>query len=142
MQRTLLAGISMNTGSENPPAELPEKDLTGVSSSLIIGAVCHHFGFRQDDISHEMKIHLRDGIYSIILLLANVAFLLLFMFLTTKREISPDTIGGAILLGFITILNWTVWHTYEHFVFGYRNLARKRWIFEKITHIPIAIRGY
>jgi hypothetical protein len=123
--------------------ELPEKDLAGVSSSLLTEAVRHHFGFRQDDVIHDMKIHRREGIYSLILLLANVAFLVLFVFYTTKNEISLDAMGFAILFGFITIMNWvTVWHTYEHFMFDYRNLARKRWIFEKITKIPVTIIGY
>ena len=123
--------------------ELPEKDLAGVSSSHISEAVHHHFGFRQDDVIHDMKIHLREGIYSIMLLLANVAFLVLFVFYTTKNEISLDALGLAILVGFITIMNWvTVWHTYEHFMYDYRNLARKRWIFEKMTRIPVTIQGY
>jgi hypothetical protein len=40
-------------------------------------------------------------------------------------------------------MNWaTIWDTYEHFVFDYRNLARKRRIYRKITQIPVAIRGY
>ena len=123
--------------------ELPENDLTGISSPLISEAVHHHFEFRRNDVTHDMKIHLREGTYSIILLVANVALLLLFLFYATQREIPLDTVVAGLIIGFITILNWvSVWHTYEHFVFGYRNLARKRWIFEKITKIPINIRGY
>jgi hypothetical protein len=123
--------------------ELPEKDLTDVSSSLITEGVHHHFGFRYDDVTHEMKIHLREGIYSIMLLLANVAVLLLFVYYATKNELPLDAVSATLILGFITIMNWvTVWHTYEHFMYDYRNLARKRWIFEKITKIPVTIRGY
>jgi len=123
--------------------ELPEKDIAGISPSLITEGVHNHFRFRYDDVTHEMKIHMREGIYSIILLLANVAILLLFAFLAAKNEIPLDTISITIIIGFITIMNWvTVWHTYEHFMYDYRNLARKRWIFEKITKIPIAIRNY
>ena len=123
--------------------ELPEKDLADVSSSLITGAVRHHFGFRYDDVTHEMKIHLREGIYSLMLLLGNVAVLLLFVYFAAKNEIPLDTITITIIIGFITIMNWvTVWHTYEHFMYDYRNLARKRWIFEKIAKIPVTIRGY
>ena len=123
--------------------ELPEKELASVSSSLISEAVHHHFGFRYDDITHDMKIHLREGIYSIMLLLGNVVVLLLFVYFASKNEIPMDTISITIIIGFITIMNWvTVWHTYEHFMYDYRNLARKRWIFEKITKIPVAIRGY
>ena len=66
-----------------------------------------------------MRNHLREGIHSLTLLRGNVAFLLLFVYYTTKHEISLDTIGGAILFGCITILNRvTVWQTYEHFVFS------------------------
>ena len=123
--------------------ELPEKDISEVSPSLIIEGVHHHFGFRYDDVTHEMKIHLREGIYSIILLLANVAILVSFVYFATKNEIPLDAVSTTIILGFITIMNWvTVWHTYEHFMYDYRNLARKRWIFEKITKIPVTIRGY
>jgi hypothetical protein len=123
--------------------ELPEKDLTDVSSSRISEAVHHHFGFRSDDVTHDMKIHLREGIYSIMLLLGNVAVLLLFVYFASKNEIPMDAISVVIIIGFITIMNWvTVWHTYEHFMYDYRNLARKRWIFEKITKIPVTIRGY
>jgi hypothetical protein len=123
--------------------ELPEKDLADVSSSLISEAVHHHFGFRYNDVTHDMKIHLREGIYSIMLLLGNVAVLLLFVYFASKNEIPMDTISITIIIGFITIMNWvTVWHTYEHFMYDYRNLARKRWIFEKITKIAVTIKGY
>jgi hypothetical protein len=123
--------------------ELPEKDLTGVSSSLISEAVHHHFGFRKDDVTHDMKIHMREGIYSIILALGNVAILLLFVYFALKNEIPLDAVTITLFVGFITIMNWvTIWHTYEHFMYDYRNLARKRWIFEKIAKIPITIKGY
>ena len=123
--------------------ELPEKDLADVSTSVITEAVHHHFEFRQNDLTHDMKIHMREGIYSLILLLGNVAVLLLFAYFASKNEIPMDAISITIILGFITIMNWvTVWHTYEHFMYDYRNLARKRWIFEKITKIPVDIKGY
>jgi hypothetical protein len=123
--------------------ELPENDLASVPSSLITETVHHHFGFRYDDVTHDMKIHLREGIYSIILLLTNITILVAFVYFATKNEIPLDAVSITLILGFITIMNWvTVWHTYEHFMYGYRNLARKRWIFEKITKIPVTIRGY
>jgi hypothetical protein len=123
--------------------ELPEKDIINVSSSLITEGVQNHFKFRYDDVSHDMKIHLREGIYSIMLLLGNVAVLLLFVYYATKNELPLDAVSATLILGFITIMNWvTVWHTYEHFMYDYRNLARKRWIFEKLTKIPVTIRGY
>ena len=123
--------------------ELPEKDITDVSPDLITEGVHNHFRFRYDDVTHDMKIHMREGIYSIILLLVNVAILLLFAYYAAKNEIPVDVIFVAIIIGFITIMNWvTVWHTYEHFMYDYRNLARKRWIFEKLTKIPVTIKGY
>jgi hypothetical protein len=123
--------------------ELPEKDITDVSPSLISQGVQNHFKFRYDDLSHDMKIHLREGIYSIILLLANIAILVVFVYLVTKNEIPLDAVATMLIIGFITIMNWvTVWHTYEHFMYDYRNLARKRWIFEKLTKIPVTIKGY
>jgi hypothetical protein len=123
--------------------ELPEKDITDVSPALITEGVHNHFRFRYDDVSHDMKIHLREGIYSIILLLVNVAILIVTAIYAAKNEIPLDVISITIIIGFITIMNWvTVWHTYEHFMYDYRNLARKRWIFEKLTKIPVEIRGY
>ena len=123
--------------------ELPEKDITDVSPALISEGVHNHFRFRYDDVTHEMKIHMREGIYSIILLLVNVAILLLFAYYAAKNEIPVEAIIVAIIIGFITIMNWvTVWHTYEHFMYDYRNLARKRWIFEKLTKISVTIKGY
>ena len=123
--------------------ELPERDLSNTSSSLIIEAVRHHFGFRQDDLSHDLKIPRREGTYSLILMLGNIALLLLFLFYITKNEIPVESVKVIIILGFLTILNWvTIWHTYEHFLYDYRNLARKRRIFRKIIKIPISIRGY
>jgi hypothetical protein len=123
--------------------ELPEKDITDVSPALITQGVHNHFRFRYDDLSHDMKIHLREGIYSIILLLVNIAILIAFTFYAAKNEIPLDVISITIIIGFITIMNWvTVWHTYEHFMYDYRNLARKRWIFEKLTKIPVTIKGY
>ena len=123
--------------------ELPEKDISDVAPSLITEGVHNHFRFRYDDVSHDMKIHLREGIYSIILLLANIAILVVFVYLVTKNEIPLDAVATMLIIGFITIMNWvTVWHTYEHFMYDYRNLARKRWIFEKLTKIPVTIKGY
>jgi hypothetical protein len=123
--------------------ELPEKVITDVSPSLITEGVHNHFRFRYDDVSHDMKIHLREGMYSIILLLVNIAILVVYVYYATKNEIPLDAVTTTLILGFITIMNWvTVWHTYEHFMYDYRNLARKRWIFEKITKIPVTIKGY
>jgi hypothetical protein len=123
--------------------ELPEKDLADVPSSLIAEAVRHHFGFREKDLTHDLKISRREGMYSLIMMLGNIALLLLFLFYVTNNEIPLDSLQVAIILGFLTIMNWaTIWDTYEHFLYDYRNLARKRRIFQKITRIPITISGY
>ena len=67
----------MNTGSANPRVltiELPEKDLADVPSSLITEAVRHHFGFREKDLTHDLKISRREGTYSLTMMLGNIAF--------------------------------------------------------------------
>ena len=123
--------------------ELPEKDLADTSPSLITEAVRHHFGFRQDDLTHELKISRREGTYSFTMMLGNIALVFLFLFYVTVNEIPLESLKVLIIVGFITIMNWaTIWDTYEHFLYDYRNLARKRRIFRKITKIPISIRGY
>jgi len=123
--------------------ELPEKDLDGTASSLIIDAVRHHFGFRGSDLIHDMKISWREGIYSFTVSVGNAAFLIWFLLYITKNDISVDAVKVTIFLGFLTILNWvTIWDTYEHFVYDYRNLFRKRRIYKKVTVIPIEVRGY
>jgi hypothetical protein len=123
--------------------ELPEKDLADTSSSLITEAVCHHFRFRQDDLTHDLKIARREGIYSLLLMLGNIALVLLFVIYVIVNEIPLESVAVVIILGFLTIMNWaTIWDTYEHFVYEYRNLARKRRIFQKVTKIPVTIRGY
>ena len=122
--------------------ELPEKSRGDVSSQ-IPESVRHHFGFRQDDLTHDLKISRREGTYSLTMMLGNIALLLLFVFYVTKNEIPVESVKVIIILGFLTILNWvTIWHTYEHFLYDYRNLARKRRIFRKIIKIPTSIRGY
>lgn len=123
--------------------ELPKKDLSDVSSSLVTGAVRHHFGFRQDDLTHDLKIALREGMYSLILMGGNIALLLLFMYYIAKNEIPIESVNVVLILGFLTIMNWaTIWDTYEHFVYEYRNLDRKMKIYRKITKIPVSIKGY
>ena len=77
------------------------------------------------------------------MMLVNIALVLLFVFYVTKNEIPIESVKVVIILGFLTIMNWaTIWDTYEHFLYDYRNLARKRRIFRKITKIPVSIRGY
>jgi hypothetical protein len=61
----------------------------------------------------------------------------------TINEIPLESVKVVLILGFLTILNWaTIWDTYEHFVYEYRNLARKRRIYRKITKVPVTVKGY
>jgi hypothetical protein len=123
--------------------ELPEQELATTSSTLVIDAVRHHFRFRQDDLTHDLKISRREGVYSLILMLVNIFILLLFAAYVTVNEIPLDSVIVVLIVGLIVILNWaTIWDTYELFVFDYRNLVRKRKIFRKITKIPVTVRGY
>lgn len=123
--------------------ELPEKDLSGISPSLITGAVHHHFGFRQHDLTHDLRIARREGTYSLLLMLVNISLLLLFVAYVTVNEIPLESMKVVIILAFLTIMNWaTIWDTYEHFLYDYRNLARKRRLYRKISTISVDIRGY
>ena len=123
--------------------ELPVSDLTDNAPALLIDAVRHHFGFRIKDMTHDLKISRREGLYSFIVSLVNGVAIVLFLYYLTINEIPYETFSITLTLGFLTILNWvTIWDTYEHFVYDYRNLARRRRIFEKITTIPLTIRGY
>jgi hypothetical protein len=123
--------------------EVPERDLGQESSTLIVEAIRRHFGFRILDLTHDLKIARREGSYSLIVAVGNVAVLVLLAVYVTRTGIPFDTLYAALLLGFLTILNWvTIWHTYEHFVYTYRDLNRRRRIFQKITRIPITLRGF
>jgi hypothetical protein len=123
--------------------ELPEQELATTSPSQITDAVRHHFGFRQDDLTHDLKISRREGGYSLIFMLVNISILLLYAVYVTVNEIPLDSVIAVLIFGLIVILNWaTIWDTYEHFVFDYRTLVRKRRIFRKITKIPVSVRGY
>lgn len=73
----------------------------------------------------------------------NVAVLVILAVIVTRTGIPFDSLHVALLLGFLTILSWVmIWHTYEHIVYDYRDLNRKRRIFRKLTTIPLAVRGY
>ena len=75
--------------------ELPEKDLADTSSSLIAEAVRHHFGFREKDLTHDLKISRREGTYSLTMMLVNIALVLLFVFYVTKNEIPLESVEGS-----------------------------------------------
>jgi hypothetical protein len=123
--------------------ELPEGELEGLSPPLLVESVRHHFGFRVDDLGHDLKLQWREGRYSLVLALVNLSLLLLFVYYITVHAIPVESPNVVLVLGILTIMNWaTIWDTYEHFFYEYRNLARKRRIYRKITRIPVEIRGY
>jgi hypothetical protein len=121
--------------------ELREQDLSLERLSLLPEAIRRHFASRIEDIGHELIISKREGLYSAVLMLANAVLAVLFVTLVLSR--TPDSPVILLLGGLITIMNWaTIWDTYEHFVYDYRSLARKRRMYRKISGIPISVRGY
>lgn len=129
--------------SARPILELPEGELERAPPVLLAEAVRHHFGFRIHDLTHDLKISAREGSYSLIVAVVNVAVLVVLAVFVTRTGIPFDSLHAALPLGFLTILSWvTIWHTYEHFVYDYRDLNRNRRIFRKLTTIPLAVRGY
>lgn len=123
--------------------ELPEKDLADVAPLQIAESIRHHFQFRQDDLTHDLKISRREGMYSFMLMVVNIILLGLFVAYVTIHEIPLESMKVVLILALLTIMNWvTIWDTYEHFFFDYRNLARRRRIFRKVLTIPLEVTGY
>ena len=120
--------------------ELPAGAFTEKATTLIPEAVRRHFSNRSMDLDHDLLISRREGMYSALLMITNIIIAVVFVCLEFGNL---GTIPGLLLGGLITILNWvTIWDTYEHFVYDYRYLARKKRIFEKIIRMPIEVREY
>jgi hypothetical protein len=120
---------------------IPEKDLSE-EASAIPAAVKHHFSFRVPDLQHELILKRREGTYSFIIAGFNAIFAVI-AYTIYYEEYIAGTLPFLLILGLITILNWvTIWDTYEFFMYDYRNLWRKKRIYEKITRIPVTISGY
>jgi hypothetical protein len=118
---------------------LPEEHLTPDMYSLLPDAIHRHFGFRINDLDHEMRLSLREGRISLALAFGNaliaVAF---FAFFGADLSSTPILLLG----GLISILNWvTIWDTYEYFVYDYRHLVRRHSIYRKVSSMDIQVSG-
>ncbi|MDD1714610.1 MAG: hypothetical protein LUQ61_05035 [Methanoregulaceae archaeon] len=120
---------------------IPEKELSD-ETSLIPQAVKNHFTFRVPNLEHELILSRREGIYSFIISVFN-AFLAVIVLTLYYDEYMSGYLPFILLAALVTILNWvTIWDTYEYFMYDYRNLWRKKRIYQKITRIPITVSGY
>jgi len=126
----------------NLTIEVPDKGLPNGAGGAIAKAVKNHFSFRLPDLDHQLILSRREGIYSFFIASFNAIIAVIFFTVYYEEYVGGNLIF-VLLLGLITILNWvTIWDTYEYFMYDYRNLVRKRKIYEKITRIPITIAGY
>lgn len=121
--------------------ELPQKDLTTGAEKLIPDAIHHHFSRRLPVVEHDMRLFMRDGMFSGIITVINLIAAAIFIYLYTAEIITPT--APVVILGFILMIsNWaTFWHTIEMFLYDYRDLKRKIKIYRKISTIPILIRA-
>ena len=119
---------------------LPEKDLPLYAGRIIPEVIRSHFSFHTNDIRHDMVISWREGMYSWVIATINASFAFIFLYLLNAHEIDIESFPIEFVVGFIIILNWvTIWDTYEHFVYDYRALYRKKKIYEKLSLIPISV---
>ncbi len=126
----------------NLTIEVPDKELPNGAGGDVVKAVKNHFSFRLPDIDHQLILSRREGIYSFFIASFNAIIAVIF-FTVYYEEYVEGNLIFVLLLGLITILNWvTIWDTYEYFMYDYRNLLRKRKIYEKITRIPLTVAGY
>jgi hypothetical protein len=121
---------------------LPEGDIPPGGTTLIPDAIHRHFAFHIQDVEHERVISQREGLYSLAIAIANALVAVLFIYIATSAEIPLESFPTVLIGGFVTILNWvTIWDTYEHFVYDYRAIWRKKQRYEKLSKIPISVRG-
>jgi len=103
--------------------------------ALIPATVRRHFTFRLNDLDHEKRVSLSEGKISITIAAFNATVAILFVLFMNPYFENPVVF---LLGGLVTILNWvTVWHTYEYFVYEYRQLRRKQKIYRKIAGMEI-----
>jgi hypothetical protein len=125
----------------NLEINIPKKDLSE-ESVLLPQAVKNHFSFRVPDLEHELILSRREGAYSFIIAGFNAILAVIFVTVYYEEYIA-GSLPFLLILGLVTILNWvTIWDTYEYFMYDYRNLWRKKRIYQKITRIPISVSGY
>ncbi len=122
---------------------LPAAEITPDMYSLIPEAVRRHFALRIHDIRHEQRISRREGRYSLSIAVGNALIAILFIYIVTAYGLSFESPPILIIGAFITIMNWvTIWDTYEHFLYDFRSIVRRRKIYEKISGIPVSVEGY
>ena len=120
---------------------LPEGDIPPGGNTLIPETIRRHFAFHVQDVEHDRIISRREGIYSLIIATGNALIAVLFLYFVTSIEIPLESFPTVLIAGFVTILNWvTIWDTYEHFVYDYRDLWRKKRLYKKLSRIPIVVR--
>lgn len=123
--------------------DLPEQDIPSNGITLLPDAIHRHFAFHIQDVSHDLVISRREGLYSLAIAIGNALIAILFLYLAMSTETAIESFPIVLLAGFITILNWvTIWDTYEHFVYDYRNIWRKKRIYRKLSRIPVSVRGF
>jgi len=117
---------------------LPQASVIADVLALIPDTIRRHFAFRLNDLDHEKRLSLSEGEISIIIAAFNATIAILFVFYLNLDFENPVVL---LLAGLITILNWvTVWHTYEYFMYEYRQLRRKQRIYRKIAGMKIRAR--
>jgi hypothetical protein len=122
---------------------LPEKELPPDAGTIIPETIRRHFLFHTEDVIHDLVISRREGLYSLAIAIGNALITISFLYIIESNQISFESFPVILIGGFLTILNWvTIWDTYEHFVYDYRTLWRKKRIYEKISRIPITVEGY
>ena len=123
--------------------DLPTMDLPPGGSTLIPETVRRHFAAHIQSVTHDLVISRREGMYSLAIATGNALIAILFVYLAMSTETAIESFPIVLFAGFITILNWvTIWDTYEHFVYDYRSLWRKKQLCEKLSRIPVLVRGF
>jgi hypothetical protein len=132
----------MDEYSVKKPMELvvviPQSLATTALRNMLPDAVHHHFAERIPDLDHEIRLARREGIESLLIAIINAIVAVLFF--AFFLPVTGSTLAVTLGVGLITILNWvTIWHTFEFFAYDWRNLLRKRKIYEKAATIPVRI---
>jgi hypothetical protein len=117
---------------------LPEKDLNPEVQAQLPATIRQHFTIRASEIALELKRKKLGVRFGLKLIAATVAITILVGGLL--QFIQEPSIVQTIIVGILTILNWAaIWDTYEAYIIDYRELARKRRIYEKIARMQIRI---
>ena len=122
---------------------LPAGEMPPEGTTLIPDAVRQHFALCIGDILHEQRISRREGMYSLCIAIGNALIAMLFFCIITEYGISIESPPIFLLGAFITIMNWvTIWDTYEHFLYDFRGIVRRKRLYEKISRIPLSVEEH